>query len=432
MARTRSKPAKSAAKESSPEPSTSTDKALPATTSNPLKLFVLPKNTSKDARIVTLDNPANDTPSRYYFCSQKGFHEFTRIAAPKKDCRSWLITGEKSEEGEALEKERVRIGSGYITQNADLFLATPIDTLFLILPAFAPQSQKNAKQHFLMLDDYLDMLSSLSRHWKTLLAQSPTLKTMIEKRVRAVCDILDVGGETMYRISHDKIVNLLLNKAERMVKNGLPKSLEEKFVKSALEVPIMSIRREESTLRATETPLQVNADETETSASEVESQESATTASLNSQASTSTALTAPSDTSPPNLQTPSDIPHLLRIRTALTYLTSSYVPATLRTIIHAHLASTKKFDALDTHLAAIAKLKSEAAALRSISDNMSRKRAIEEDEDKVAEREEKKRKKEEEEKKKKQEGRGIKQLKKVDTSGMKKMSSFFQKVAKKA
>ena len=47
------------------------------------------------------------------------------------------------------------------------------------------------------------------------------------------------------------------------------------------------------------------------------------------------------------------------------------------------------------------------------------------DEEKIAEREEKKRKKEEEAIKKKNEGRGVKQLKKVDTSGMKKMSSFF-------
>jgi hypothetical protein len=62
---------------------------------------------------------------------------------------------------------------------------------------------------------------------------------------------------------------------------------------------------------------------------------------------------------------------------------------------------------------------------------MSRKRAIEDDDDRTAEREEKKRKKEEDEKKKKTEGRAVKALKKVDTSGMKKMSAFFGKVEKK-
>lgn len=47
------------------------------------------------------------------------------------------------------------------------------------------------------------------------------------------------------------------------------------------------------------------------------------------------------------------------------------------------------------------------------------------DEEKIAEREEKKRKKEEEERRKKSESLGVKKLRKVDTSGMKKMSAFF-------
>jgi len=62
---------------------------------------------------------------------------------------------------------------------------------------------------------------------------------------------------------------------------------------------------------------------------------------------------------------------------------------------------------------------------------VSRKRALEDDEA-LAGREEKKRRKEEEEKRKKAEGRAVKMLKKVDTSGMKKMSAFFKKVEKKA
>ena len=96
---------------------------------------------------------------------------------------------------------------------------------------------------------------------------------------------------------------------------------------------------------------------------------------------------------------------------------------TLRTPLLALLSA--RFAPLEAHLSSIAALKSEALSLRSLSDNISRKRAVELDEEKIAEREEKKRKKEEEAIKKKNEGRGVKQLKKVDTSGMKKMSSFF-------
>ncbi|KAI4626186.1 uncharacterized protein J4E87_004686 [Alternaria ethzedia] len=414
MARTRSKPAKAAPKESTPEPTT-TAKPLPASTSNPPKVFVLPKDISKDARIVSLDNPANDTPSRYYFCPETGFYEFTRIAAPKKDFKSWLITGEKSEDDTTEETDASRIGSGYITKSADLFIATPIDILFLILPALTPKSAKDTKQHFLAFDDYLDTLSSASPHWKALLAQYPTLKTMIEAKMRRICDTVDAGEESMYRLSHPKLLEVLLAKAERMVKKGLPPSMEERFIKTALEIPVMSIKREESTLSTVTT----------TPGADSEKENSTTET---SQASVTTTITPPSDApSKPTLTTPTEIPHLLRLRTSLTYLLSSYVPPSLRTPLLALLSPPHStlFTPLDTHLSAISALKSEALSLRSISDNISRKRAIEEDEEKIAEREEKKRKKEDEERKKKSEGRGVKALKKVDTSGMKKMSSFF-------
>jgi hypothetical protein len=414
MARaTRSKPK---AKEPTPEPIVSTVKPLPESTSNPPKLFVLPKDTSKDARIVTLENPATGAPSRYFFCPDKGFHEFTRIAAPKKECRSWLITGDEDAQEEQQENS---MGSGYISKSADLFLATPIDLFFLILPALAPKSAKDTKQHFLALDDYIDKLSSSSRHWRALLSQHTSLKASIEKKFRSICDTVDAGDETMYRLSSTKLLAVLLKKAERMVKNGLPASMEEKFIKTALEVPIMNIRREESSLTSVSS--------TENDVTATESQISVNT-SMESQTSIDTTITTPNDTpAKPTLTTPPEIPHLLRLRTALTYLTSSYLPCTLASITTAHT-----YPALTSHLAAISQLRSEAAALRSISDNISRKRGFEEDEEKLAEREEKKRKKEEDEKKKKTEGRGIKQLKKVDTSGMKKMSSFFTKVAKKA
>jgi len=412
MARTRSKPAKAAPKESTPEPTT-TAKPLPASTSNPPKLFVLPKDTSKDARIVSLDNPANDTPSRYYFCPQKGFYEFTRIAAPKKDFKSWLITGEKSEDDTAEEADASRIGSGYNTKSADLFVATPIDILFLILPALTPKSAKDTKQHFLAFDDYLDALSSASPHWKALLSQYPSLKTMIETKMRRICDTVDAGEESMYRLSQPKLLEVLVTKAERMVKKGLPPSMEERFIKTALEIPIMSIKREESTLTTVSPTPDADVDA---------EKENITTET--SQTSVTTTITTPDDApSKPTLTTPTEIPHLLRLRTSLTYLLSSYVPPSLRTPLLALLSA--RFTPLDTHLSAIATLKSEALSLRSISDNISRKRAIEEDEEKIAEREEKKRKKEDEERKKKSEGRGVKALKKVDTSGMKKMSSFF-------
>lgn len=411
MARaTRAKPKP---KEATPEPPVSTVKPLPSCASNPPKLFVLPKDASQDARIVTLENPANGAPSRYFFCPKKGFYEYTRIAAPKNECRSWLITGEESEK---KEPEENRIGAGYITKSADLFVATPIDLLFLILSALAPKSAKDTKQHYLALDDYLDKLYTASPHWRALLSQHSSLKTTIEKKLRATCDTVDAGDETMYRLSHTKLLAILLKKAERMAKNGLPPSLEERYIKTALEVPVMAIKREDSSLSAISISTSTENDSQQSTSASTESQDTTIT----TPDTESTQLKLP-------LSTPPQISHLLRLRTSLTYLFTSYLPVSL----HPHTINLPIFTPLTTHLAALATLRSEAAALRSISDNISRKRAVEEDDDRVYEREEKKRKKEEDDKKKKSEGRGVKQLKKVDTSGMKKMSAFFTKVGKK-
>ena len=85
------------------------------------------------------------------------------------------------------------------------------------------------------------------------------------------------------------------------------------------------------------------------------------------------------------------------------------------------------FKPLETHLAHLNDLKKEAQALRSMSENISRKRGSEDDEEALEKAEAKKRKKEDEEFKKKNTSRGVKALGKADTSGMKKLSSFFTK-----
>jgi hypothetical protein len=433
MARTRSKPAAKASNEATPAKTPTTNiKSLPLAVENAPKLFVLPKDTSKNTRIVKLDNPATGVPSRYLFCAQKGFYEFTRIAASKKACKSWLITSDgKDEEVKDSPEDELELGSGYVTKSPDIYIATPIDTLFLILPALAPKNSKDTKQLFLCLDDHLDTLSTSSPHWKSLLGLYPALKERIEKRMKLVCDTVDAGDETMYRLSREKLFGMLVKKAERMSVGTLPASLEEKFIKSALDVPIMNIKREESGL--SEIPVLEDA---ATPSTNTESQVSTSTT-TDSQGTVSTAATSLSSTTEeqakPALTTPEGVPHLLRLRTSLTYLTSTYIPSTLHTPLSTLLASSTlpNFAPLTTYLTSLSALKSEALSLRSISDNISRKRGFEDDDEKVAEREEKKRKKEEDEKRKKQESRAVKQLKKVDVSGMKKMSSFFTKAPAK-
>ncbi|KAL5426987.1 hypothetical protein PMIN07_010004 [Paraphaeosphaeria minitans] len=430
MARTRSKPKAAATKEPTPEPPQFTAKPLPPSTSKPPNVFVLPRDTSSESRIVSIDNPANGAPSRYYFCPSKGFYEFTRIAAPKKDCKSWLITPDNASDdaskdgpGEAVTAANdtdtaAGLGGGYLTNKADMFLATPVDLLFLILPALAPKTsaKQGDKQFFLSFEDHLDKLASLSRQWKVLLSQHSNLKDKVERRVAAVCDTVTAGDETMYRLSTEKLSRVLTRKAERMCTQGLPPSIEERFIKTALEVPVMNVLRSDTfTATSTSADIPATTESQTTTASTLtrtESDSSTTTITIESQTTAATSFT---------------IPHLLRLRTSLTYLSSSYLPPTLHSLI---TSSGPDFTTLDIHLAALQKLRAEALALRSISDNISRKRGHDDDEGAAMEREEKKRKKEDEEKKKKSESRAVKQLKKADTTGMRKLSSFFVKKAK--
>lgn len=445
MARTRSKPKAAPAKESTPEPAVTTAKPLPPPTANPPKLFVLPKDTSPESRIVTLPNPANDAPSRYYFCPNKGFHEFTRIAAPRKECKSWLLTPNENSGGEGNSAEADNqarahathdggLGDACVTNQADLFMATPIDILFLILPALAPKRGLEVdKLPFLSFDHHLEALTSMSRQWKVLLGQQTSLRNMVERRMAAICDTITAGDEAMYKLSSAKLVKALVKKAERMSAKGLPPSMEERFIKTALDVPIMNVLRSNGvtcTANIQTEPVEASKLDSTTMSARTDSDMSADTA-LPSQTTTVTTVASCTEqvTAQSTLETPEAVPQLLRLRTSLNYLSSSYLPASLHQIIKS--SPTPDFSSLDAHLAALSKLRAEALALRSISDNISRKRGLDEDEGAAMEREEKKRRKEEEERKKKNESLAIKKLKKVDTSGMKKLSSFFTKAVKK-
>ena len=251
--------------------------------------------------------------------------------------------------------------------------------------------------------------------------------------MKAVCDTVDAGDETMYRLSEEKLLSELVLKAENMIAKGLPCTMEERFIRKALEMPVLGLTREESNVS------EANASQNDTPMSEstisdtTDSQTSTTTS--DSKASATSAATEMTITDEPI--SPSDaasLYHLLRLRTAISYILSSYTPPSISTTLQTLLLSPQSpidFVPLDRHLADIAKLRAEALASRSLGD-FSRKRSMYEEDDAAETRAEKKRKQEEEEKRKKAgESRGIRDLKKVDTKGMKKMSDFFGKAAAK-
>ncbi len=432
MAKTR---AKKGTTQQNKEPSTTPQlQQLEPSVSNPPKLFILPKDTSAEARIVTLPNPATGSPNRYFVCPDKGFYEFTRIAAPRRGCRSWLLApeqagGDGEQAGEGGEGGVAGNEDGYVLQTAEMMVATPIDPLFLLLPVLVQEG----KNMFFEAGGYVDLLGEKSAHFKELVRldrqSGGRLEKLLETRMMVVCDEMEAGEERLYKLSQDKLCGVLREKAERMVARGLPPSMEERFVKQPLVVPMMSVKREASIMSIAINDeledMESGASQTETSSAQEsqDTQTSSITATSVSTAATSVAATPSDEVS----TTDKEIQHLLRLRTALNYLLNSYIPTSSRKILSPVLTSSADFTPLSTHLEHLTKRKAEAQALRTMSENISRKRGLEDDDEPLEKAEMKKRKKEEEEFRRKNMSRGVQQLKNADTTGMKKMSSFFAK-----
>lgn len=124
----------------------------------------------------------------------------------------------------------------------------------------------------------------------------------------------------------------------------------------------------------------------------------------------------------------SEVTSLQRLRTAFNFICASYVPPTITARLQELLQDSKAagvdFASLDLYLGELAKARAEATASRSMTD-YSRKRVLDDEEEEA--RAEKRRKVEEEKKRKANASRGVKNLSKVNTTGMKKMSDFFKK-----
>jgi hypothetical protein len=448
MAKTRGRPVSKTDKETTESTPVATGPKTQLGTEavNPPQLFILPENLSTEARIVQLENPRTSTNSPYVICPETGFYEFTRVATPKSTPRSWLLSSElrSLEKVGKEEKQKAKSDShdkfsnnGYILRNANLLVATPIDTLFLTLPALTSKSESKGseKKLFLSGEDYLEKVATDSPEIRTLL-KNDSVRELLEKRMAVICDTVDVGDEMMYRISEEKLLAELLRKASKMVRKGLTPSMEEKFVRKALDVPTPLVVVEEFTESTTSTPQAETPDTQSTTLSTDSvassfSETSTVATSFSGDASATIAKPVVTLTQLP-IEAPEGIADLLRLRTALSFVCSKYLSPKMSDTVKSLATSSisgKDFAPLDNHLAHLAKLRQEAFATRALGD-ASRKRIFDEDdEDGNGEsRAEKKRKKEEEEKRKKAgESRGVKNLKKVNVSGMKKMSDFFKK-----
>jgi hypothetical protein len=421
--------------------STSAKVQLGPDSANPPRIFVLPEDITAEARIISLTNPRYVSKDRYIVCPERGFYEFKVVSAPKTTPRSWLLSHQKDEVlSEADNPADLNLSRGYVTRTADLYVATPIDPLFFLLPVLSPATKTvdPPKRLFLSSDDYFERVTSASPHLGSFIRRDEVL-CLLEKRMQAVCETVEAGDETMYRLDEEMLLREVLEKAKKMAQRGLPASMEEKLVRKALEVPMLSITRDESSLQDLEDrdALPTSLSETPDTQTTVSSTDSAassfsqasTAATSFSEESANTAVVQNSKSTSPKIIAPDGVADLLRLRVAFDFLCSNYITPHVAESLNKTLNATTSvvdFGPLNTHLAHLTKLRQEAAASRSLGD-YSRKRSVQDDED-VEIRAEKKRKMEEEEKRKKAgESLGVKRLKKVNISGMKKMSEFFKK-----
>ncbi|KAL2876924.1 hypothetical protein SGCOL_007752 [Colletotrichum sp. CLE4] len=430
MARTRATKAAPAAKTESSNASSTAKYTLPEESSSAPQLFIIPQKATSEARIVSLPNPRYSKLTRYLLCPETGIYEFTKVAAPKTTPRSWMIETPSAalEESDAKDVSRFE---AQVTNGADLFVATAVDPLFLLVPGlFGTAKSTDTKRLFLSSDDHFDAVSISSSHMPEAL-RCPKTRTLLESRMEAVCDTVDAGDEKMYRLSEKKLVLQILSKARSMSSKGLPASMDEKFVKKVLEAPIQvqksqAVKVEVAANEAdTSTPRNESA-ESQSSVSTADSKASATSnvstaaTSVNGELSEETVVSA--------IQASTEVTNLQRLKVAFSFICSRYVAPGMTLVLKKLLADKETsgvdFSPLDEYLVQLTKLRAEAASSRSMAD-YSRKRMLDEEEEEA--RAEKKRKMEEEKKKKASQTRRVKALSKVNTTGMKKMSDFFKK-----
>ncbi|KAJ5866023.1 hypothetical protein N7534_000576 [Penicillium rubens] len=386
----------------------------------PSKTFILPSPTSDNARLLSLPDPQSGELTRYFFCPNRGIYEFTYSVRASR-ARNPESVGRRGKESEPAVQ-------GSITKKAEFLVATPVDALFFMVPLLAP-SAKSGRSLFQPFDDIIDSQDDMPKHLRQVLYDDEFRGSLLA-RAEAICEVVEAGDEKMFRFNETKLVQELITKAERMADRGLPASLEERFVRQTLATPLMAVKRED--VATSQEP----SNESQESASKSEERDD----SPSTVATTATpSVATPAGESTPVPQPPSEespasdhITRLLRISTALSFMKESYLPATMASRLDEILASAESpidFKPLNDRLKEIADLRAQALASRDLS-NFSRKRGLDDEEEDI--RGEKKRRKEEEEKKTKaSQSQAVKNLKKVNTSGMQKMSAFFAKAAPK-
>ncbi|KAH8146491.1 uncharacterized protein LAJ45_09437 [Morchella importuna] len=152
------------------------------------RVFLLPKNaTSTPFTIVTLPHPRTSVPTRFLLHESTGLHEITKIVPAASAPRSWLLAPTTPDSPD----DTTWLNTGQTLSDATLYLTTPYDPLFLLLPHLLPLTPTATSGLYQPLDDILDALADAEDegryHWAAVL-RVPRCREVFEARVRAVCE----------------------------------------------------------------------------------------------------------------------------------------------------------------------------------------------------------------------------------------------------
>ncbi|KAL1915738.1 uncharacterized protein VTP21DRAFT_6497 [Calcarisporiella thermophila] len=153
---------------------------------------ILPEDAldNENSSLITLPHPRTGTPARYLFTA-RDLLEVQKIE--EEHPRSWFI-------------------DNMVERDGNLFVFTPVDIMFILLPVLEAGRMKteDAAGRFLPLDDSLE---------SELYPQLSLLSGIheVEKKLCSICDVQDIGGNfKTFRLNDARTIQWLRDKVEKL------------------------------------------------------------------------------------------------------------------------------------------------------------------------------------------------------------------------
>nr|XP_010929863.1 ribonuclease H2 subunit B isoform X2 [Elaeis guineensis] len=151
-------------------------------------------NVNAEGCILSLRHPKSGKPTNYVFSAGKlqELHWF------KQSCGSWFL-------------------GDYVCEDGSLYIATPIDPIFILLPVFEAArmtiQKRNDQGMFRQLDEilYVDGYPGYQH-----------LMSVAEDSMQLVCEVKEIGSSKFFRLNDSKLIAWLYHKVQHL-KATLPK-----------------------------------------------------------------------------------------------------------------------------------------------------------------------------------------------------------------